>query len=127
MFWLALTTGFLCVFVIAIIFFRLFQINKEIHLKKYREKEAGLPELLNYAALVDDGIILNKNGSLMTAFLYKGTDDTNSTIEHREYVSECLNKVLSNLDNEWMIHVDAVRHPTSTYFPKDKSFFPDVI
>ncbi|HHS9297504.1 TPA: hypothetical protein ACTV80_003206, partial [Legionella pneumophila] len=44
----------------------------EQRLDKHRSREAGLADLLNYAAMVDDGVIVGKNGAFMAAWLYRG-------------------------------------------------------
>ena len=35
-----------------------------LNLREFRSTAKGLPDLLNYAAVVDDGVVLNKDGSL---------------------------------------------------------------
>ena len=45
-----------------------------LQLRQFRNRAKGLPDLLNYAALVDDGVVLNKDGSLMAAWEYRGED-----------------------------------------------------
>ena len=70
--------------------------------KTHRSKDAGLVDLLNYAAMVDDGIIVGKNGSFMAAWLYRGEDDASSTEEQRETVSFRINQSLSGLGNGWV-------------------------
>ncbi len=44
---------------------------KEYHLKKYRSKDESFADMLNYAAVVDDGVIVCKNGSFMASFFLK--------------------------------------------------------
>ena len=58
---------------------------------------AGLADLLNYAAVVDDGVIVGKNGALMAAWLYQGDDSASSTDEQREIVSYRINQALAGL------------------------------
>ncbi|KGP62264.1 hypothetical protein EP47_07330 [Legionella norrlandica] len=65
------------------------------HVKKHRSHTAGLVDLLNYAAVVDDGVIVGKNGSFMAAWLYHGEDNANTTDEAREMVSFRINQALS--------------------------------
>lgn len=77
--------------------------------KKHRSQDAGLSDLLIYAAMVEDGVIVGKNGSLMAAWLYRGDDQASSTEPQREAVSFRINQALSPLGNGWMVHVDAVR------------------
>jgi type IV secretory pathway VirB4 component len=43
-------------------------------LKQYRSRKRGFSDLLNYAAVIENGIILNKDGSLMAAWQYDGPD-----------------------------------------------------
>lgn len=48
------------------------KVNADLRLKKHQSAEAGLADLLNYAAVVDDGVIVGKNGSFMASWLYRG-------------------------------------------------------
>ena len=80
-------------------------------------------DLLNYAALVDDGVIVGKNGSFMAAWLYQGEDNANSTDEAREMVSfESIKP--GNMGNGWMIHVDAIRRAAPNYSDRVFIHFP---
>ena len=106
---------------------RLWVVDQETKLSKHRSKDSGLTDLLNYAAEVDDGIIVGKNGSLMAAWLYLGDDNASSTDEQREMVSYRINQALSGLGNGWMVHVDAVRRNAPNYSDPGLSHFPDVI
>ena len=115
----------LLLFVILVV--RIREVEEMQKLKKYRSKEMGVADLLNYASVVEDGIIACKNGSLMAAWVYSGEDSANTTEEQREYVSDMLNSALSAMGDGWMIHVDAVRHPTASYPERALSHFPDVI
>ncbi len=108
-----------------LLFQRIQAANSQLELKKHRSKEAGFADLLNYAAMVDDGIIVGKNGSFMAAWLYEGEDNASSTETQRELVSFRLNQALSGMGNGWMIHVDAVRRPAPSYSARSASHFPD--
>jgi len=94
---------------------RIQAVDAELKLKKHRSKDAGLADLLNYAAVVDDGVIVGKNGAFMAAWLYQGDDHASSTDEQRESVSFRINQALAGLGNGWMMHVDAVRRPAPHY------------
>ncbi|MCW5222896.1 VirB4 family type IV secretion/conjugal transfer ATPase [Verminephrobacter aporrectodeae subsp. tuberculatae] len=95
--------------------------------KMHRAQDEGLADLLNYAAVVGDGVIVGKNGSFMAAWLYKGDDNASSTDEQREMVSFRINQALAGLGNGWMLHVDAVRRPAPNYAQRGVSAFPDVL
>ncbi len=101
--------------------------TRERFLKKHRSHQAGLSDLLNYAAVIDDGVIVGKNGSFMTAWLYSGEDIANTTDEAREMLSFRINQALSAMGNGWMIHVDAVRRAAPGYSDINHSHFPDAI
>jgi len=110
-----------------ILFARIRAIDTELKLKKHRSKEAGLVDLLNYAAVVDDGVIVCKNGAFIAAWLYQGSDNASSTDEQREMLSFRINQAFANLGSGWMIHVDAVRRPAPHYSDRTLSSFPDQV
>ena len=96
-------------------------------LSKHRSTAASVADLLNYAAEVEDGIIVGKDGSFMAAWLYTGDDKDSSTEQEREAISARINQALSILGNGWMIHIDAVRRPAPVYAERGLSAFPDAI
>jgi type IV secretion system protein VirB4 len=110
-----------------VLYARIRVVNDEVELKKHRSKAAGFADLLNYAAVVDDGVIVGKNGSFMASWLYQGDDNASSTDEQREMVSFRINQALSDLGNGWMVHVDAVRRPAPNYSNHGVSHFPDQV
>lgn len=112
---------------LAILYTRVCSIGAELKLKKHRSKEAGVADLLNYAAMVDDGVIVGKNGSFMAAWLYQGEDNASSTDEQRETVSSRINQAFSKMGSGWMIHIDAIRRPAPNYSERQHSHFPDQI
>ncbi len=110
-----------------ILFARIRAVEGEYHLKKHRSKDAGFADLLIYASVVDDGVIVGKNGALMAAWIYQGDDTASSTDAERELVSQRINHALSRLGSGWMIHVDAVRKPAQGYSDRALSHFPDAV
>src|ERR1700677_372018 len=102
---IAFLMAFCGVVLLLILVARLWVVDQETKLAKHRSKNAGLADLLNYAAEVDDGIIVGKNGSLMAAWLYQGSDNASSTDEECETVSFRINQALSGLGSGWMVHV----------------------
>lgn len=99
----------------------------DLRLKRHRSHKAGLSDLLIYAAVVDDGVIVGKNGSFMAAWLYKGEDNASSPDEQRNMVSFRINQALKNLSSGWMIHIDAVRRAAPNYSEKEFSHFSDPV
>ncbi|MYN08907.1 VirB4 family type IV secretion/conjugal transfer ATPase [Pseudoduganella aquatica] len=112
---------------LAILYGRIQAVNTDAQLKKHRATGPALTDLLVYAAMVADGVIVGKNGSLMAAWAYKGEDNASSTDQYREMTSLRINQALSNLGSGWMIHVDAVRRPAPGYAEAGLSKFPDAV
>ena len=106
---------------------RVREADAQVTVKKHRSPDAGLSDLLIYAAMVEDGVIVGKNGSLMAAWLYRGDDQASSTEPQREAVSFRINQALSQLGNGWMVHVDAVRRRAAGYAAPGLSHFPDAL
>ncbi|WP_419419459.1 conjugal transfer protein TrbE [Legionella sp. D16C41] len=101
--------------------------SRKSSIKKYRSHTAGLVDLLNYASVVDDGVIIGKNGSFMAAWLYQGEDIANITDKAREIMAFRINQALSAMGNGWMIHMDAIRRAAPGYSERGYSYFPDTI
>lgn len=91
-------------------------------LKEFRNKAYGLPDLLPWAALIDDGLVLNKNGSLMAGFYYTGPDLDSATNAELAAMSHRINAALS-LGDGWVLNCDAIRIPAPGYAPEGA--FPD--
>lgn len=96
-------------------------------LKQYRSRAPGLPDLLNWGSVWEPGIILQKDGSLLAGWAYRGPDTASSSPAERTQLSAVVNAALAVLGSEWMIHVDAVRIPTAEYPEPEMSHFPDPI
>ncbi|WP_010188096.1 VirB4 family type IV secretion/conjugal transfer ATPase [Sphingomonas sp. PAMC 26605] len=123
----AITIAVMGTILIVALFALVLKNAKTNKLDQFRSKEAGMADLLNYAAMVDDGVIVGKNGSFMAAWLYSGDDNASSTDQQREMVSFRINQALAGLGNGWMIHVDAPRRPAPNYSERGLSHFPDPI
>jgi len=92
-------------------------------LPEFRREPKGFPDLLNYYALVDEGVLFNKDGSLLAGWWYAGPDMESATPNEMAVLAEQVNGALSDLGNGWMIQADAVRKPASGY--PEAGFFPD--
>ena len=124
---IALLSAIMGVTLVLILAMRLWVVDQETKLSRHRAKDAGLADLLNYAAEVEDGVVVCKSGALMAAWLYRGNDNASSTDEEREIVSYRINQALAALGNGWMVHVDAVRRNAPNYSDPGFSHFPDGI
>ncbi|MES9904697.1 MAG: conjugal transfer protein TrbE [Sedimenticola sp.] len=96
-------------------------------LKTFRNKLKGLPDLLNYAAETEDGIILGKDGSLMAGWVYSGEDQSSHMPAQRNALTAQINAALATLGSGWMTHHDCIRTPTAAYPGISESHFPEAI
>jgi type IV secretion system protein VirB4 len=93
-----------------------------LNLLEYRTKEEGLADRLNYAAMIDTGIMCCKDGALMACWYFLGQDLASSTADELAAVSARLNASL-RFGSGWMIHVDAIRRKAPGY--PERGAFPD--
>jgi type IV secretion/conjugal transfer VirB4 family ATPase len=121
------TIALLGIMLVAILARMIYRGDKDRRLSQHRSKNASVADLLIYAAEVDDGIIVGKDGSFLACWLYTSDDNDSSTEAHRESISARLNQAISRLGSGWMIHVDAVRRPAPSYSERGLSVFPDRI
>ena len=94
------------------------------HLREHRTEPGGVADLLNWGFMVDDGVILQKDGSLVGGWTYHGPDLSAATATEMDTLSRHLNDALLPLGDDWMLHVDAIRRPAIAYAP---SRFPDPV
>jgi type IV secretion/conjugal transfer VirB4 family ATPase len=94
-------------------------------LARHRSRREGTADLLNYAALIEDGIVVQKDGSLLAAWRYHSVDAASSTDAEQEHLSAQLNRALAPLGGGWMLHVDAVRQAATEV--QAQSAFPDPV
>ena len=124
---MAMSIAALGLVLLTLLFIGVRRVSAELRLKKHQSHAAGVADLLNYAALVDEGVIVCKNGAFMAAWLYRGDDNASSTEQQREMVSFRINQALANMGSGWMMHVDAVRRAAPGYNAQGRSHFPDAV
>ena len=84
-------------------------------LREDRGKLRGLADLLNWGVLVDDGVLVNKDGTFLAVWAFRGPDLFSATAEEVNVLAEHVNRALLGLGNDWMLHIDAIRSPVSDY------------
>ena len=92
-------------------------------LREYRRRPQGFADLLNTFALVSDGVVLQKDGSLVAAWRYEGPDMESATADELAVLASQVAAALRDLGNGWMIQADALRRSAPGY-PK-RGAFPD--
>jgi type IV secretion system protein VirB4 len=91
-------------------------------LHEYRRRADRLADHLPWAALVADGVILNKDGSFQRSFAFRGPDLQSATDTELVATSARVNNILKRLGTGWALHIEAERRPAVGY---PASIFPD--
>ena len=95
-----------------------------MRLAEYRSKVSLLADFLPWAALVGEGVVLNKDGSLQRSARFRGPDLDSSTPAELVATAGRLNGALRRLGSGWAVFVEAQRVPTRDY---PLSHFPDPV
>jgi type IV secretion system protein TrbE len=98
-----------------------------LSLKSFRDKAAGVADLLNWATLFEDGIVQCKDGSFLAGWYFQGPDIQSSTNAERDWLTGRINAALSRLGAGWATWTEAIRTPAAAYPPADLSNFPDPV
>ena len=93
-----------------------------MNLAEYRRPTSHLADYLPWAALVDKGVVLNKDGSFQRTARFRGPDLDSAVPAELVGVAGRLNNALRRLGSGWAVFVEAQRHPAGHY---PASTFPD--
>jgi type IV secretion system protein TrbE len=94
------------------------------HFREHRTDASGVADLLGWGFLVDDGVVLQKDGSLLAGFDYAGPDIGAATPAELDALTRHVNDALLPFADDWMFHVDGIRRPATAY---SASVFPDPV
>ena len=95
------------------------------NLQRKSDRLGGFADLLNYAALIDPGIALLKDGSLLAGWRYGGPDLNSASPEEMTALVHQVNAGLARSGDGWMMNVDLIRKPSIGY--PEAGAFPDPI
>lgn len=93
-----------------------------MNLAEYRRTVTRLADFLPWAALIGEGVMINKDGSLQRSARFRGPDLESSVPAELIAVAGRLNNAFRRLGSGWAIFVEAQRHPVGAY---SASRFPD--
>jgi type IV secretion/conjugal transfer VirB4 family ATPase len=100
-----------------------------MNLAEYRRRSQSLADFLPWAALVERGVILNKDGSFQRTARFRGPDLDSATPAELVSITSRLNNALRRLGSGWAIFVEAQRDPANRYpdgqFPDSASGLVD--
>jgi type IV secretion system protein TrbE len=95
-----------------------------MQITQHQTRARGLADLLLPFALIEDGILLQQDGSLLAAWSFRGPDMHSATHGEMQALAARLNSVL-RLGSGWMIHTDLIRTQAPGY--PEPVAFPHVV
>ena len=92
-----------------------------MRITQHRTRARGLADLLLPFSLVEDGILLQQDGSVVAGWSFRGPDMHSATHSEMQALAARLNSIL-RLGSGWMIHTDLIRtrapgYPDAGHFP----------
>ena len=93
-----------------------------MNLAEYRRTATQLADYLPWAALVGEGVVLNKDGSFQRTARFRGPDLDSAVPAELVAVTGRLNNAFRRLGSGWAIFVEAQRDAAGTY---SENLFPD--
>ena len=100
---------------VLLIFLRLIDINNFFKTNTFKRRSEGFSDLLQYDTVIEDGIILLKNGSLMSGFYYKAQDMSEMSRDDQDVMTARISKAIFELGTGWTVNFDAIRLESRTY------------
>ena len=89
--------------------------------KEYTDGPAGFPSLINYFEFVDEGVLFNRDGSLLGCFYYCGPDMDSSLGLEEDQLTSQIQGIFQTFGNGWSLHVDLLR-VTALDYPQTNHF-----
>ena len=86
-----------------------------MNLAEYRHRTQSLADFLPWAALVEKGVILNKDGSFQRTARFRGPDLDSATPAELVAITSRLNNALRRLGSGWAVFIEAQRVPAHRY------------
>ncbi len=83
--------------------------------KEFTTGPSGFPSLLNYFEFLDEGVLFNRDGSLLGSFYYCGPDMDSSLGLEEDQLTSQIQSIFQTFGNGWSVHVDLVRVPAIDY------------
>ncbi len=83
--------------------------------KEFTHGAAGFPSLINYFEFLDEGVLLNRDGSLLGCFYYSGPDMDSSLGPQEDQLASQIQTAFQKFGNGWALHTDMIRIASQEY------------
>lgn len=103
--------GFLSMAATVLLWWRVARRWQAARWSSYSDQDAGLCDLLLWDTLVDDGVLICKDGALAAGWRLDAADLDLADPAFLVEAGARVNRAIRNLDEGWTLHLDAVRRP----------------
>lgn len=93
--------------------------------REYKKHADCFADLLHYAFLCDEGIVMQKDGSLLASWYYQGPDLNSASAEELSQLNQYFSEVIKSFGTGWMLQTDVFRKESQEYILGHH--FPDPI
>ena len=84
-------------------------------IKEYQDEKNKLSTYIPWIAMIDEGVILNKNGTFQKTLKFRGYDLDSATIYELQNSNGRLNNILARFEGNWTMHIEARRVHSKEY------------
>ncbi|MBY0380050.1 MAG: hypothetical protein K2P99_06605, partial [Burkholderiales bacterium] len=91
--------------------------------KVFAGNVSGFSDLLLYGKMIDDGVIIQTDGSFVSAFRFRGSDLETSTNEELAMLSKHINNAFNLLGSGWLFHIETIRYKADEYIKPELCHF----
>lgn len=92
-------------------------------LDKFRRKKDCLKYYMPFGRIVEPGVVVNKDGSLLSVFQFRGSDLDSEIKEQLAALTVQMNHIFLLFGTGWVFYFEAQRKPSTAYEPD--VFFPE--
>ena len=85
----------------------------------------GIADQLNWSRIPFPGVVLQKDGSLLAGFRYRGPDPTAAPNAELNRIADRVGEAFRPFVDDWVFHVDLYRRPAGGYAPEGA--FPSLV
>ena len=84
-------------------------------IKEYQDEKKKLSTYIPWIAMIDEGVILNKNGTFQKTLKFRGYDLDSATSYELQNSNGRLNNILARFEGNWTMHIEARRVHSKEY------------
>ncbi len=84
-------------------------------IKEYQDEKNKFSTYIPWIAMIDEGVILNKNGTFQKTLKFRGYDLDSATIYELQNSNGRLNNILARFEGNWTMHIEARRVHSKEY------------